>query len=97
MIAIMKTIRNKLMSRSMSFALPYIGDSPKLSETLTHARLERVRNKVVYGVECPFCANMMEQSSLSGKRRERREERYRCPTGHRISLISETGGGIGWK
>ena len=90
-------VRDNLMSQATRFVFRYIGDSPRLSETLTHARLERVRNKVVYGVECPFCENMMEQSSLSGKRRELREERYRCSMGHRVSLIPKRGGGMGWK
>lgn len=90
-------IRNNLMSQATRFVFRYIGDSPILSETLTYARLERVRNKVVHSVTCPFCESSMEQSSLSGKRRELREERYRCGNGHRVSLIPKRGGGMGWK
>ena len=63
----------------------------------SHVQLRRQRNKVVYGVTCPFCGSEMEQSSLSGKRREIREERYRCPLGHRISLIPKRDGNMGWK
>lgn len=92
-----KLNKNNLMSQATRFVFRYIGDSPNLSEKLTHARLERVRNKVVHSVTCPFCENLMEQSSLSGKRREVREERYRCEMGHRVSLIPKRGGGMGWK
>ena len=67
------------------------------SETLIHARLQRVRNRVIYDVTCPFCEARMERSSLSGKRRDLREERYRCPKEHRVSLIPKRGGGMGWK
>ena len=91
------TVKDNLMSQATRFVFRYIGESPNLSETLTHARLERVRNKVVYGVTCPFCESVMEQSSLSGKRRELREERYRCEMGHRVSLIPRRDGGMGWK
>ena len=86
-----------LMSTGTRFVFRYTGDSRNLSETLVHVQLRRQRNKVVYGVTCPFCESEMEQSSLSGKRREIREERYRCPQGHRISLIPKRDGNMGWK
>ena len=97
MTAIMKTIRNKLTRRSMNFALPYIGDSPHLEDTFARVRLKRVGGKMSKDVACPFCENPTEPVSLSGKRREMSEERRRCPMGHGISLISKTGGGMGWK
>ena len=34
---------------------------------------------------------------LSGKRREMREERYRCTDGHRVSLTPTPSGALGWK
>ena len=92
-----KKNKDNLMARAAPSVFRYIGDSPNLSETLTYVHLERVRNKVVYSVTCPFCENIMEQSSLSGKRRELREERYRCAMGHRVSLVPKRGGGTGWK
>ena len=66
-------------------------------ETLIHAQLRRIRNRIVYDVTCPFCESEMEQSSLSGKRREIREERYKCPDGHRISLIPNKQNIMGWR
>ena len=77
----------------------YMGDAPKLAETLAYVQLRRLRNRIVFGVTCPFCATdvEMEQSSLSGKRKEIREERYRCPDGHRVSLIPRKDGSMGWK
>ena len=86
-----------LMSSTTRFVFRYIGDSPHLMETLIHAHLERIRNRIVYAVTCPFCQAEMEQSSLSGKRREIREERYKCPDGHRISLIPNKQHIMGWR
>lgn len=88
---------NNLMSSATRFIFRYIGDSQNLKETLVDAQLQRIRNRVVYAVTCPFCQSQMEQSSLSGKRREIREERYKCDQGHRVSLIPRKGGTMGWK
>ena len=86
-----------LMSSGRRFVFRYVGDSPLLTERLVHTCLKRLRNRVVFAVTCPFCEVEMEQSSLSGKRREIREERYRCPDGHRISLIPLKDETMGWK
>ncbi len=86
-----------LMSSATKFVFRYIGDSQNLKETLVDAQLQRIRNRVVYEVTCPFCQSQMKQSSLSGKRREIREERYKCIQGHRVSLIPRKGGSMGWK
>ena len=87
------------MSSGTRYIFRYVGDAPLLTERLLHARLKRLRNRIVYSVTCPFCEVEMEQSSLSGKRREIREERYRCPDGHRISLIPlrDPNMNMGWK
>ena len=91
--------RNKknLISAGTQYILRYVGEFPSLAETLTHVQLQRLRNRVVYGVICPFCGNSMDQSSLSGKRREVREERYKCEQGHRVSLTPGKDGSLGWK
>jgi hypothetical protein len=68
-----------------------------LADTLTYVQLKRVKNRVVYGVRCPFCSGSMEQSALSGKRKEVREERYKCEDGHRVSLTPARNGALGWK
>ena len=86
-----------LMSSATRFVFRYIGDSPNLKETLVDAHLRRIRNRIVYAVTCPFCRSQMDQSSLSGKRREIREERYKCVQGHRVSLIPRKTGTMGWK
>ena len=91
--------RRNLMSAATRYVFRYVGDAPKLSETLAHVQLRRLRNRVVFGVTCPLCDHNveMEQTSLSGKRKEIREERYRCPQGHRVSLIPRRDGSMGWK
>ena len=91
--------RRNLMSAATRYVFRYVGDAPKLAETLAHVQLRRLRNRVVFGVTCPLCDEEveMEQTSLSGKRKEIREERYRCPDGHRVSLIPRRDGSMGWK
>jgi len=89
--------KTNLMSAGTRSVLRYVGESSPLSETLTHVKLVRLRNRVVYGVRCPFCGQAMSQSSLSGKRREAREERYKCSDGHRVSLTPGRNGALGWK
>lgn len=89
--------KRSLMSKGTQYVLRYTGASDILSETLTHVQLRRFRNRAIYLVSCPFCQKEMSQSSLSGKRREVREERYKCDDGHRISLIPSKNGSLGWK
>ena len=88
-----------LMSSGTRSVIRYVGDAPLLTERLLYVRLTRMGTRIVYAVTCPFCEVEMEQSSLSGKRREIREERYRCPDGHRISLIPipNRDRPLGWK
>ena len=86
-----------IVSTATRFIIRYMGEFPSLSETLAHVRLIRVRNRVVYAVNCPFCDKTMDQSSLSGKRPEVREQRYKCMDGHRVSLIPTRDGMMGWK
>lgn len=89
--------KDNLISQSTQSVYRYMGESRNLKETLIHARLQRVRNRVVHSVVCPFCQSQMEESPLSGKRREQREKRYRCPKEHRVSLIPKLNGDMGWR
>ena len=89
--------KKSIVSTGTHYILRYVGDFPSLSNVLTHVKLRRERNRVVFGVACPFCKQAMVQSSLSGKRREVREERYKCLEGHRVSLTPAQGGKLGWK
>ena len=92
-----KRSTKSIISAGTRYILRYVGEFPSLVDTLTHIQLRRLRNRVVYGVICPFCGNSMDQSSLSGKRREVREERYKCDQGHRVSLTPGKNGALGWK
>ena len=91
--------KRNLMSSSTRYVFRYIGEFPKFAETLAHVQVRRLRNRIVFGVTCPFCKDDvdMEQTSLSGKRKQIREERYRCESGHRVSLIPRKDGSMGWK
>ena len=86
-----------IVSTGTKYVLRYVGEFRSLSETLTYVQLRRLRNRVVFAVTCPFCEKEMDQSSLSGKRREVREERYKCESGHRVSLLPKKDGSMGWK
>ena len=87
-----------ILSSATKFILRYIGDFENLSNTTANVKVIRIKNRVVYSVECPFCLNTMEQSSLSGKRAEIREQRYKCEKGHRVSLLpNKKHKGLGWK
>lgn len=89
--------KKTVISDGTRYVLRYVGDFESLSQTLTQVQLQRMRNRVVYSVSCPFCSKPMIQSSLSGKRREVREERYKCIDGHRVSLTPAKNGSLGWK
>jgi len=86
-----------IVSSATRFVLRYVGDFTTLSETLAQARVVRLRNRAVYALRCPFCDEEMERSSLSGKRPDIREERFKCEEGHRVSLIPTKSGNLGWK
>ena len=93
-----RAMTKRIISSATLSVLRYVGDFPSLSETLTHVKLIRVRNRVMYAVNCPFCERAMDQSSLSGKRPDVREQRYKCMDGHRVSLVpSNNGSSLGWK
>ncbi len=89
--------RKSLLAAGTRYVLRYVGEFPSLIDTIAHVKLQRLRNRIVYGVCCPFCSRPMMQSSLSGKRKEVREERYKCAEGHRVSLTPSRGGNLGWK
>jgi hypothetical protein len=89
--------KKNVVSAGTLYVLRYMGSFPSLRDTLLRIRLQRLRNRITYAVQCPFCAKEMVQSSLSGKRREAREERYKCPEGHRVSLTPTRDGTLGWK
>jgi hypothetical protein len=88
-----------ILSTATKYVLRYIGDSHTLSPMLAYVKVERLRNRVIYKVKCPFtnCQKIMEQFSLSGKRPVVQEQRYKCNDGHRISLIPGKNGMFGWK
>ena len=90
-------VKKGIINSGTRYVIRYVGEFSTLSNTLAHIKLRSVRNRVVYGVRCPFCGTGMEQTSLSGKRREVREERYKCIQGHRVSLTPGKNGSLGWK
>ncbi len=86
-----------ILNKGTEFVLRYMGDSQWLVDQLAAVKIIRVRNRVAYCLACPFCGASMEQTSLSGQRKELREERFKCVLGHRVSLIPSSEGVVGWK
>ena len=91
------TRSTSILNKGTEFILRYKGDSEWLSETLTTVKVVRVKNRVTYDLDCPFCGSGMEQASMSGHRKEMKEERFKCSDGHRVSLIPSEEGVVGWK
>jgi hypothetical protein len=89
--------KKALLSSGRRYVLRYVGDSPVLSEQLIHVQLHRVRNRVLFEVDCPFCHQSMMRTSLSGRLRANHEERYRCNEGHMLSIVPVKKGWLGWK
>ncbi len=89
--------RTNLLSAATRYVFRYVGDAPQLVETLAHVRVVRIRNRIGFRVTCPFCDTYMEESSLSGKRPEAREQRFKCGHGHRVSLVPRKNGMTGWR
>ena len=75
----------------------YKGHSENFKDKLTHVKVIRIKNRIVFDVNCPFCDSSMEQTSLSGKRKDLKEERFKCDQGHRVSLIPAKKNGIAWR
>ena len=67
------------------------------SAIMIAARMSGYGNVYETEVKCPFCEEHMDQTSLSGKRPDMREQRYKCPSGHRLSLIPNHRGVLGWR
>ena len=86
-----------LVSSATRLVLRYVGEFSGLEETLTDVELKRVNNRAVMGVTCPFCTQPMDQSPPSGGKRQSAEKRYRCARGHRVALIENDAGVVGWK
>lgn len=91
--------RRNLLSTATEYVLRYVGGSPSLAETLTHVKVVRIRNHAGYNVLCPFCSQSMTEASLSGKRPDARERRFKCTDGHRVSLVPgpDKSGVDGWR
>ncbi len=89
--------RKSIVSSGTIYSVRYGGGAKTLREVLTYVEVIGGRGRGAYRVACPFDRSLMVQTSLSGKRREKREERYGCDQGHRISLTPDKSGSLSWK
>ncbi len=90
------TSSKNIISSGTKYILRYGGDSKSLLNTLAYIKAVRIRNRVIYHVICPFCENSMEQSSISIRRKAYKEDRYKCPQGHQVSVIPTPEGNMAW-
>jgi len=88
-----------LLATGTHFLVRYIGSFPAMKERLVHVHAVRGSGvaKIRHDANCPFCGRSMEAVALSIKRKQICEDRYICPEGHRISLLQDRGGDVGWK
>lgn len=88
--------RNSILSSATRLVARYVGASERLAHTVVHMTLVRKGTRAIYKVTCPFCQGSMEESSLSGKRAEPQEQRFKCGDGHRVSIMPGRNGMPVW-
>ncbi|MDP6714208.1 MAG: hypothetical protein QF368_06255 [SAR202 cluster bacterium] len=79
------------------YRLPYVGDSSSMVGNTIIVTVDRRTTKQPLNVSCPFCDGGMEQTSLTCSGKGAREERYICNQSHRVSLMRDREGGLGWR
>ena len=91
--------RESILASGTQFLVRYVGNFPNMKDRLVHIQLARgcVTTVVKSHPFCPFCDQVMELFSLVGKNRAVSEDRYQCDQGHRISLLRDLKGDMGWK
>lgn len=80
------TKRKTVFNSGTIYIIRYGGDLPQLKDGLVRAEVVRAKSLPKWNVWCPWCLTLMEQSSLSGKRREKMDERFVCKDGHRVTI-----------
>lgn len=83
--------RQNLLSRATLHVVRYAGNSPTLTETSIHSEVVRRGNRARHDFPCPFCSQEMEEVSLSGKRPDAKEQRFKCGYDHRVSIRERNG------
>ena len=70
---------------------PFSEQKHRLVYVTTYAYPDMKKHDAQLRVKCPWDSLEMERSSLSGKRKRHNETRFRCPDGHRLSLLLHPG------
>jgi ribosomal protein L37E len=89
--------RRSILSLGISYVLRYVGEAGNLSDLLVQMRVIGRSRGHAYAVSCPFCARLMVDTSPTGLRTGRREQRFTCSVRHRISLVHDGAGVLGWE
>ena len=78
---------------STQHVIQYGGGLRALTETSIYGKVARRGNSAGFDIPCPFCSQATEEVSLSGKRREGKERRFKCADGHGV-LVRESSNGM---
>lgn len=84
------------MSSATLDILRYVGEAVGLSDLLTRVRLVARGPGHAYQVSCPFCLRPMVEASPVVTAAGRRQQRFACADDHRISLVQDGPGRLGW-
>lgn len=89
--------RRSILSLGISYVLRYISEFGNLSDLLVQMRVIGRSRGHAYVVSCPFCDRSIVDSSPTCLRTGRREQRFTCSDRHRISLVHDGAGVMGWE
>ena len=86
------SVGKSILQTATEYYIRYNGTYDYLKETTVHVKTIRIGNANGSGrlenkPNCPFCEGSMESLSLSGKRKDKIEARFKCASDHRISLF----------
>ena len=96
-------VGKSILQTATEYFIRYNGTYDYLKDTTVHVKTIRIGNPNGSGrlenrPTCPFCEESMQSLSLSGKRKDKVETRFKCVSDHRISLfMGSTRSEMGWR
>lgn len=97
------SVGKSILQTATEYFIRYNGTYDYLKDTTVHVKTIRIGNPNGSGrlenrPTCPFCEESMQSLSLSGKRKNKVETRFKCVSDHRISLfMGSTRSEMGWR
>jgi hypothetical protein len=91
-----RTGRQNFLSSGTRYIVRYIGSYIQMKRKVIFVRSVHRELTHSFSVRCPFCEESMVENSESCHLPRNREMRYFCSFGHRVSLVLDKTGLIGW-